>query len=257
MLIVLSPAKTLDLAPQDLVADFSQADFLPDAAQLVDELRRLAPHQLASLMSISDQLAGLNYDRLQAWSRPFTPENAKQAVLAFRGDVYQGLDADSFDVGDFAFAQVHLRILSGLYGVLRPLDLIQPYRLEMGTRLVNARGGNLYQFWGDAIALALRAALAAVEAPVLINLASNEYFKAVRMPALQAAVITPVFKERRAGQYRIISFAAKRARGRMAAYIIRRRLLEPESIKQFDEDGYRYNPGLSGPSQWVFTRHAP
>lgn len=255
MLMVLSPAKTLNLAPQDVVNEYSQPDFLAEAAELVDVLRRLAPHELGSLMSLSDQLAGMNYDRLQRWSPPFTLANAKQAVLAFDGDVYQGLAASRFSADDFAFAQRHLRILSGLYGVLRPLDLIQPYRLEMGTRLANRRGGNLYRYWGDAIAHSLRDALPATR-PVLINLASAEYFKAVKLPALRAEVITPVFKERRGGQYRVISFAAKRARGRMAAYIIRRRLREPEAIRQFDEDGYRYNPQLSGAAQWVFTREA-
>jgi len=188
------------------------------------------------------------------WSTPFAPNNAKQALFAFRGDVYTGLDADSFGAGDVTFAQKHLRILSGLYGVLKPLDLMQPYRLEMGTALPNRQGKNLYEFWDARITGALNSEIESSRAPALINLASGEYFKAVHPKALAAPVITPIFKERKGDDYKIVSFFAKKARGLMAAYIIKNRLRKTVAIKDFAEEGYRYNPRLSSGNDWVFTR---
>jgi hypothetical protein len=254
MLVVISPAKTLDFETAPAIRKNSQPLHLDDAQKLVNQLKRLAPHELSSLMSISDALGELNYDRYQAWSRPFSLANAKQAVLAFKGDVYTGLNPEQFTQEDFAFAQGHLCILSGLYGVLRPLDLMQAYRLEMGTRLATHRGGNLYDFWGDKITDTLNKAIKKSGSEVLINLASNEYYKAIKPHTLRCEVITPVFKERKAGNYKVVSFLAKKARGMLTAYIIRKRLDLPQDIKEFDEAGYRYNPQLSSGREWVFTR---
>ena len=256
MLMVISPAKTLDFETPAPLATFTQPRFLDESQRLIDELRALDPVQISSLMAISDRLGELNHHRFMNWSPPFTQENAKQALFAFRGDVYTGLDADSFSAADIEFAQQHLRILSGLYGLLRPLDLMQPYRLEMGTRFANRRGRNLYAFWGERITDALREELDA-RRPTLINLASEEYFKAVRPQALAAEVIAPVFKERKGDGYKIVSFFAKKARGLMSAYIIRERLTEAEGIKDFTTAGYRYDPRLSSAQEWVFTREQP
>lgn len=254
MLLLISPAKTLDFEtpPQTTLA--TQPDFLEHSQALIEELRQLSPPQVAQLMGISDKLGDLNFGRFLNWHTPFTPENAKQAVLAFKGDVYTGMQAETFTKGDFTFAQKHLRILSGLYGLLRPLDLIQPYRLEMGTPFANARGKNLYQFWGDLITDRINQELAALRSKVVINLASNEYYQAVNGRQLNAEVITPVFKDRKNGQYKIISFFAKKARGMMSAYIIRERLKKPEDIKGFTTSGYAYNEAMSNPREWVFTR---
>ncbi len=254
MLTVISPAKTLDFDTPATTATYTTPDFLDDSRELIDRLRELSPQAIAELMRISDKLAGLNAARYQSWYTPFTPDNAKQAVLAFKGDVYTGLEAESFNEEDLAFAQDHLRILSGLYGVLRPLDLIQPYRLEMGTKLDNPRGKDLYQFWGNQITESLNRELERQASPVLVNLASNEYFKAVKPKALQGEIITPVFKDLKNGQYKIISFYAKKARGRMSAWLIKHRVTEPERLQAFDEDGYVYNSELSTATQWVFTR---
>jgi cytoplasmic iron level regulating protein YaaA (DUF328/UPF0246 family) len=256
MLTVISPAKTLDFETPPSTRKFTQPDFLDRSALLVDELRRLDPTRIGSLMGISDALAELNHARFMNWSPPFTRANAKQALFAFRGDVYTGLDADGFSAADLAFAQKHLRILSGLYGVLRPLDLMQPYRLEMGTALRNAAGRNLYEFWGERITEALNAEFARARKPVLINLASEEYFKAVHPKTLAADIIAPIFKERKGDGYKIVSFFAKKARGMMAAYIVRNRLQQPEGLKDFAQAGYRFNPGLSGAREWIFTREA-
>jgi cytoplasmic iron level regulating protein YaaA (DUF328/UPF0246 family) len=196
----------------------------------------------------------LNYDRFQHWHTPFTPANARQAVLAFNGDVYTGLAAPAFTAADFAFAQQHLRILSGLYGLLRPLDLIQPYRLEMGTRFANPRGKDLYSFWGDTITAALNQQLRELNTPVLVNLASGEYFKAVRPQALHARIVTPVFKDWKGDNYKIISFYAKKARGMMAAYIIRERITAVDALRDFSAGGYAFNPAMSAADEWVFTR---
>lgn len=254
MLMVVSPAKNLDYETPAKTKQFTESEFLDHAEVLMKDLRKLAPHELSKLMSISDKLGTLNYDRNQDWAQPFTPENAKQAVLAFNGDVYTGLDAPSFKADDFKFAQKHLRILSGLYGLLRPLDLIQAYRLEMGTKFANQRGKNLYEFWGEAITDALNAQLKKLKADVVLNLASNEYFKSVKPKALNATIMAPAFKDLKNGEYKMISFYAKKARGLMAAYVIKNRLTDINDIKKFDSEGYKYNKELSTDKQWVFTR---
>ncbi|MTI64540.1 peroxide stress protein YaaA [Methylophaga sp.] len=253
MLMVISPAKTLDFDTDPVTKQASQPRFLDDSAKLIDRLRKLSTTDIASLMKLSDKLAGLNAARYESWQRPFTADNAKQAVLAFKGDVYTGLDAESLDKAGFDFAQKHLRILSGLYGVLKPLDLIQPYRLEMGTRLENQAGKDLYAFWGDKLRQSLQQD-EGLKDGVLINLASNEYFKAVQAKQLDARIITPVFKDWKNGQYKMISFYAKKARGLMSRYIIDHKLSEPEAIKQFDYDGYRFNEEMSKGDDWVFIR---
>ena len=254
MLIVISPAKTLDFETPPTVPAFTIPDFLDDSAELIDELREFEPYRLSELMGISPKLAELNSNRYHGWSVPFTSSNAKQSVLAFKGDVYTGLDADNLNRDDLQYAQQHLRILSGLYGVLKPLDLMQPYRLEMGTKLKTRRGKDLYDFWQDRIHAAINAELVNQEDPVLVNLASNEYFKSVKAGKLQARIITPVFKEKRNGEFKMITFFAKKARGLMSRYIIRNRLPDPEDIKGFDLEDYRYNEALSSADRPVFTR---
>ena len=254
MLIVISPAKTLDFETPPKVPTFSVPDFLDDSAELIDELRSFEPHRLSELMGISLKLAELNSNRHHAWSVPFTGSNAKQSVLAFKGDVYTGLDADNLSQDDLQYAQQHLRILSGLYGVLKPLDLMQPYRLEMGTKLKTRHGKDLYAFWQDRIHAAINAELVNQEDPVLVNLASNEYFKSVKAGKLQARIITPVFKEERNGEFKMITFFVKKARGLMSRYIIRNRLADPEEIRGFDLEDYRYNDALSSADRPVFTR---
>ncbi len=254
MLLVISPAKNLDYETPVKTKQKTQPDFLEDAQELIDELRELAPQDISKLMSISDKLGVLNYDRYQQWTTPFTEDNAKQAVLAFNGDVYTGLDANSFKSDELTFAQKHLRILSGLYGLLRPLDLMQPYRLEMGTKFANPRGKDLYQFWGETITDALNKQLKTVKSDVLINLASNEYFKSVKPKALNAEIITPVFKDWKGDKYKIISFYAKKARGLMAAYIIKNKITVAEQNKGFDSEGYIFNEAMSTAKEWVFTR---
>jgi uncharacterized protein len=254
MLMVISPAKKLDMDASTTTKKTSQAALLDDAQLLIDDLRRLAPHDISSLMGLSDKLGLLNYDRYQEWQRPFSLDNAKQALFAFKGDVYVGLHADSFTAEDINFAQQHLRILSGLYGVLRPLDLMQAYRLEMGTRFVNAKGKDLYAFWGDKITQTLNQQLVKNNSKVLINLASTEYFKSVKSKVLKSEVITPVFKDKKDGQYKIISFYAKKARGLMAAYIIKNKITDVKKLKQFSTDGYCFNADISNAKEWVFTR---
>jgi cytoplasmic iron level regulating protein YaaA (DUF328/UPF0246 family) len=256
MLIVISPAKTLDFETPSHLKKFTQPIFLDQSQQLIDTLRAFDPTQISALMHVSDKLGELNWQRFQEWTPSFTPDNAKQALLAFRGDVYTGLDADSFTKADCDYAQKHLRILSGLYGLLKPLDLMQPYRLEMGTTLANWRGRNLYEFWGDRITEALNAELKKMKKPLLINLASEEYFKAVRPKALAGDVLTPQFKERKGDDYKIVSFFAKKARGLMSAYIIRNRINSIAGLRNFSEDGYCFNAALSHDRNWVFTRDA-
>ncbi len=254
MLSVISPAKTLDFETPASTTVHTQPDFLEQSRVLVEILRTYSPPQLSELMSISDKLAGLNAARFAEWQPPFTLENAKPAAQAFQGDVYVGLEAPAFSDGDNVFAQRHLRILSGLYGLLRPLDLIQPYRLEMGTRLPNPAGKDLYAFWKGTVTEALDEAVAHSGSPVLVNLASNEYFKAVDTQRLKARVVTPVFKDEKRGQYKIISFHAKKARGLMAAWMIRERLDDPLGLKDFDVAGYRFNAAMSEGDTLVFTR---
>lgn len=254
MLLVISPAKNLDYETPAKTKQSTQPDYLQESQLLIDELKALAPQDVSKLMHISDKLGVLNYDRFQQWSPPFTADNAKQAVLAFNGDVYTGLDAESFKADDFKFAQKHLRILSGLYGLLRPLDLMQPYRLEMGTKFENQRGKNLYDFWGETITEGLNQQLKTLKTEVLVNLASNEYFKSVKPKALNAEIITPVFKDWKGDKYKIISFYAKKARGLMCAYAIHNRITDAEQLKGFDYEGYSFNEGMSSAKEWVFTR---
>ncbi|RCU51821.1 peroxide stress protein YaaA [Corallincola holothuriorum] len=254
MLAVISPAKTLDYETPPITDYYSQPELLEHSQELIQRCRQLSPDQIASLMKISDKLAGLNAARFQEWQPDFTPENAKQALLAFKGDVYDGMDATSFSDDDIAWAQDHLRILSGLYGLLKPLDLMQPYRLEMGTKLDTGRGNNLYQFWGNIITEQLSKALSAQNDRVLINLASNEYFKSVKLKPLKAYVVTPVFKDLKNGQYKVISFYAKKARGMMARYILQNRIQDPEQLKLFGEGGYYFSGPDSTEYQWVFKR---
>jgi len=254
MLLLISPAKTLDFETPAPTAEFTQADFLKQSKQLISELRVLAPHDISQLMSISDKLGLLNFDRFASWKPPFKLSNAKQALFAFQGDVYTGMQAEKFSAEDIEFAQAHLRILSGLYGLLRPLDLMQAYRLEMGTGFANSRGKNLYEFWGDSITEAINKQLATLNSSVVINLASNEYFSAVKPKLLKAEIITPIFKDKKNGHYKIISFFAKKARGMMSTYIIQNRIGNAEAIKQFDGNGYSFNAALSSERDWVFTR---
>ena len=254
MLIVLSPAKTLDYDTPATTRRHTLPDFLDDSRVLVERMREFDPPALAELMSVSDSLAALNVARFAQWALPLEPGRAKQAVLAFAGDVYDGLNAPSLSAEQLDWAQSRLRILSGLYGLLRPLDLIQPYRLEMGTRLENERGRDLYAFWGDKLARALAAELADHRHPVLVNLASEEYFKAVPRRALGRPVVQPVFQERKGAAWKVISFQAKRARGMMARHAIEHRIEDPEDLKGFDADGYAFAPEASDHETWVFRR---
>lgn len=253
MLMVISPAKTLDFDTAPVTSSHTQPRYLDDSGKLIERLRKMSTADIASLMKLSDKLAGLNAARYESWRTPFTLDNAKQAVLAFKGDVYTGLDAESLEQPGFEFAQKHLRILSGLYGVLKPLDLIQPYRLEMGTKLENSGGKDLYAFWGSKLRESLEQD-EALQDGVLINLASNEYFKAVEAKKLKARIITPVFKDWKNGQYKMISFYAKKARGLMSRYIIDNKLTEPDGIKLFDYEGYRFSEEMSKADEWVFIR---
>jgi cytoplasmic iron level regulating protein YaaA (DUF328/UPF0246 family) len=254
MLIVLSPAKTLDFESSAKTDTYTQPSFIPQAAELIENLRRYSPAQLASLMGISDALAHLNVSRFASWSETFSQENAKQAMLAFNGDVYEGLDAASLTVKQLAYTQSHIRILSGLYGLLRPLDLMQPYRLEMGTSLPTAKGKNLYQFWGGAITSALNECLSGIKSTSLVNLASEEYFKSVRQVDLKVPVITPAFEDWRGGRYKVISFHAKRARGLMARFAAQNAIKNPEKLKAFNAEGYQFDASASSELRWVFRR---
>ncbi len=254
MLIIISPAKTLDFDTPPNTEKHSQPDFLTQSQILIDILAAYSDVEIAKLMKLSDKLAGLNLSRYQSWAAPFDLDNAKQAVLAFKGDVYTGLDADSLDADGLDYAQTHLRILSGLYGILRPLDLMQAYRLEMGTKLSTNKGKDLYAFWGDMLRQSLEAESALADG-VLINLASNEYSKVIQLKQFKGRIITPIFKDWKNGQYKIISFYAKKARGLMSRYIIDQRLETPEGIKSFDSGGYQFNAELSSGDDWVFIRN--
>lgn len=252
MLIVLSPAKTLDLETPPTTRLHSTPDFLDRSSQLIDLLRRFSPGEIGSLMSISDTLAHLNVGRYASWSTD--PADARQAIMAFNGDVYAGFDARTLKPAALTYAQANLRILSGLYGVLRPLDLIHPHRLEMGTRLDTPRGKDLYAFWGETVTGALNGAIAANGAQALVNLASEEYFRSVKPKLLSVPVITPVFEDWKNGQYKIISFFAKRARGMMARYAAVKGITDPAKLKRFKVDGYAYDKKASNDSTWVFRR---
>lgn len=254
MLAVISPAKKLDFETLPHYSNFSQPAFLDRSEILVKKAKSLSRAELGRTMHISDKLSDLNYRRFQNFSTPFTMENAKQAALVFNGDTYLGLEAATLKSADLDFAQEHLRILSGLYGLLRPLDLIQPYRLEMGARFQPPSGNNLYEFWNVSIASGINDATDEHKDKSVINLASIEYFKAIDQATLHGNVITPVFKEIKNGVSKIISFYAKRARGMMARYIVKNRLQDPDQIKDFNEAGYAYRPNLSEVNTWVFTR---
>ena len=254
MLAIISPAKTLDFETLSLTNSSSCPEFLDHSKNLIDTLRTLPQSKLCSLMSISSKLAALNEQRYRDWSLPFTTSNAKQAIMAFKGDVYTGFTFEEYNEKDFAYAQKHLRILSGLYGLLRPLDLIQPYRLEMGTKLATPQGKNLYDFWGSKLTNALNGAIKNSGIQILVNLASNEYYNAVDKTVLQGRVITPIFKDYKNGDFKIISFFAKKARGAMSDYLVRHRINKPEGLKEFKGLGYRFNEKLTKNDNWVFTR---
>ena len=254
MLTVLSPAKTLDYESALPTRKHSIPDRLDRSTELVDIMATKSPGEIGSLMNISDQLADLNWQRFQEWSPETTKQNARPALLAFKGDVYQGFEAETLSAADFSYAQKYLRILSGLHGVLRPLDLIQPYRLEMGTQLETPHGKNLYEFWGDTVAEAIDEELAQHRSKVLVNLASKEYFSVINPDRLAARVVTPAFKDFNRGEYRIISFFAKRARGTMASWMIRNRIQTVKALPEFDGMGYRYSPEFSTPNTPTFVR---
>lgn len=254
MLIVISPAKTLDYETPPKTKVFTTPDYLDCSQQLIDRLRNFSSLDISELMKVSTKIADLNFDRYEKWNKKFTTSNSKQAILAFKGDVYTGLDAETFNAADFKFAQQHLRMLSGLYGLLRPLDLMQPYRLEMGTKLQTDAGKNLYEFWGSEITQGLNKQLKKIKSKTLINLASNEYFKSVKTKELDAEIITPAFKEYKNGEYKMIGIYAKKARGLLSRYIIENKLNDPEDLKSFKAEGYKFNKGLSKGNNWVFTR---
>lgn len=257
MLTVISPAKTLDYETPATTQTHTLPQFTEHSAELIGVLNQLSVQDVAELMKLSDKLASLNVARFGSWQPEFSFDNAKQAILAFKGDVYTGLDAETLSESQLSFAQQHLRILSGLYGLLSPLDLMQPYRLEMGTKLSNPRGKDLYQFWGSLLTEHLNTLLADEPSATLVNLASNEYFKAVQTKKLNARVVTPVFKDKKNGQYKIISFYAKKARGLMVRYILDNAINEPEALKGFDYEGYYFVQEESSDDTWVFLRDHP
>jgi hypothetical protein len=254
MQFLLSPAKALDYDTPPHIGAHTKPLFTHQSAQLIEVLKTRTPQQISTLMKLSDALSGLNVARYQAWSSTFTAKNSKQAMLAFNGDVYGGVDAKTLSEQQLAWAQGHVSILSGLYGVLRPLDWMQPYRLEMGTSLVTDHGKNLYQFWGSKIANYLNERAAADTSPVIVNLASEEYFKAVDRKALKARVVSCVFEEFKGGKYKIISFHAKRARGLMVCYAIEKQLVSVKKLESFDAEGYRFEPAVSEADRLVFRR---
>ncbi|EJF7712503.1 peroxide stress protein YaaA [Providencia rettgeri] len=254
MLITISPAKTLDYESPLATQQFTQPELLSESQKLINVCRKLTPADIASLMKISDKLAGLNAARFAEWHTDFTPENARQAILAFKGDVYTGMQAETFSQNDFEFAQSHLRILSGLYGVLRPLDLMQPYRLEMGISLKNTRGKNLYEFWGDIITKQLNQALAQQKDQILVNLASDEYFKSVNTKKLDGQIIKPIFLDEKNGKYKVISFYAKKARGLMSRFIIQNKLTKTDQLTDFNLEGYQFDESQSKGNELIFTR---
>jgi uncharacterized protein len=257
MLVILSPAKTLDFERPVPDLPLTKPLFLAQSKALIAILRDLSVQEVAALMHLSDKLAALNVARFGDWSPRFTEKNSRAAILAFMGDVYEGMEARTFTADDHDYAQQHLRILSGLYGLLRPLDRLQPYRLEMGTALSNPAGRNLYAFWGDTLAHALNKAMAEQGDELLVNLASDEYNKAALTKALKARIITPQFREEKDGQFKMVSFYAKRARGLMASYIVKNRLSAPEALKDFHLDGYSFNKKLSKGDTLVFSRKMP
>ena len=254
MITLLSPSKKLNFKNQESVPNFTQCDFINSAQELVNKAKNLSSEDLKDLMKISDSLANLNKERFNAWSQPFTRSNSKQAILAFDGGVYSGLEAESFDKKDLEFAQNHLRILSGLYGVLRPLDLIQPYRLEMGIKFKNKRGKNLYDFWKNDVTDNLNNSLKQHDNHTVLNCASNEYFNVVDQKRLNGKILNIVFKEYREGQLKFISFNAKKARGLLAKFVINNQLNNNNDLKDFNLDNYKFDSSLSDESTYVFTK---
>ena len=254
MLAILSPAKTLDYETPLKTKLNSQPIYGRESNQLIKTLRTFEPFEVASLMKISDKLADLNHKRYVEWRNKPAESKTRPAALAFKGDVYQGLDAESFNDNDLKFAQRHLRILSGLYGLLRPLDVIQPYRLEMGTKLKTSKGQNLYDYWGTKLTTGLNEALKESKEGTLVNLASNEYFGAVQPKLLEGSLLNIGFKEKRNGQLKFVSFSAKKARGLMAKFIIKERLKNPDDLKNFDLEDYKFNKKLSSELDWTFSR---
>ncbi|MBF4456012.1 MULTISPECIES: peroxide stress protein YaaA [Acinetobacter] len=254
MLALISPAKTLDYEtalPTDI---YTQPRLLEQSQQLIDVCRKLSATEIASLMTVSEKIANLNVERFRDWNAEFDFSNARQALFAFKGDVYTGLDAYHLKDHDIDFAQQHLRMLSGLYGLLRPLDLMMPYRLEMGTKLKNSRGNNLYEFWGSIITDQINQDLAEIDAKLLVNLASDEYYKSVNEKKIQAEIIKPVFLDQKNGKYKVISFYAKKARGLMARYLIENKLSQVEQLKAFDSEGYYFDAESSSDKELVFKR---
>lgn len=254
MLIVLSPAKSLDYKTPAKVKAPTLPEFVSESAKLIADLKKLSPQEVAKLMGLSDQLAALNVGRYRDWSKNFTEMNSKPAIYAFDGDVYDGFDVKSLNAKTIDFAQNHIRILSGLYGALRPLDLMQAYRLEMGTSLKNTRGKDLYAFWGSRVTDSLKKLLEKEKKPVLLNLASEEYFKVLQAKDLGCPVIAPIFQDAKDGKYKIISFYAKRARGLMARYVVENRIIDPVDLKGFNLDGYKYCATESKADKPVFRR---
>ena len=257
MVTVISPAKSVDFETPACSSMVSHPAFGREAAQLIKKLRGYSPKRLMALMDISQNLADLNVERYVRWEEGEDVRTSKQAILAFDGDVYQGMEATSFTEADFEFAQGHLRILSGLYGILRPMDLIQPHRLEMGTQLKVGSKKNLYAYWESLVAAHLASALESSGNNWLLNLASQEYFGAVKLERINARLITPVFLDRKGADYKVVSFWAKKARGKMAAWVIANRLNSPESLQSVEIYGYRFNPALSDDQSWAFTRDSP
>ncbi len=254
MLAVLSPSKSLDYETPPPTGEYTQPHFVEDAEELIETMRQFSHQQLRDLMDISENLAELNYDRYRSFSTPFTADNARQAILAFSGDVYRDFRVQEYDDGDFSFLQDHVRILSGLYGLLRPLDLMQPYRLEMGTKLQTDRGDNLYEFWGSSITEALNAALDAQGDDVVLNLASNEYFRAIKKRELNGRILDVKFRDLRGDTYRTISFYLKRLRGTMSDFMVRNRITDSEELKNFNERGYYFSDERSTDDEFVFLR---
>ncbi len=254
MIIVISPAKRLDIKTDSGINNYSTPEFLDKSAEITDVIRQFSPKDLAVLMNVNDDLANLTFERYSQWKAPFNKKNAIPALLAFKGDVYRGMAADTFSEEDLEFSQVHLRILSGLYGILRPLDLIQPYRLEMGTKFKPFGGKDLYGFWTETITGAINRDIGNHSEKVLVNLASQEYFKAIDKKMFNGRIVTPVFKEYKDNKYKVVGIHAKKARGMMTRFIITKRIEKTEDLKHFSSDGYHYDDNLSSANDWVFTR---
>ena len=255
MLMIISPAKTLDYESPLKTESYTIPDYLENSAELVEIMSKKSLGDLVNMMQVSQKIAELNVERFKSWKMPFSPVNARQALLAFKGDVYNGIDTSTFSENNFSYAQLHLRILSGLYGLLRPLDLIQPYRLEMGLKINSKKINTLYQFWGNKITHEIIHLLEEQKTPVLVNLASNEYFKSVKTENLKCRLITPEFRDLKNGEYKMIQFFAKKARGLMVRYAIDHSISRPEDLKSFDYEGYSYNSKLSLSDKWVFSRN--